>query len=83
MVILLRATHLAQVVQYKFVPLLLPAIARKRTERDVTDVVARSGLCSLQLQRRLLVAEQYLRRLLEVAPTLFKFLANKHYKHCF
>ena len=47
------------------------------TERDVADVVASSRLGPRQLQRRLLVAEENLRRLLVAPPTLLEFLQSQ------
>jgi len=49
-------------------------VTRKQDERDVSYVVAHFGIGVLQLHGWLLVAEQDLRGLLELTPTLLELL---------
>lgn len=47
------------------------------TEGDVSNVVPNSGVCVLQLQRRLPVAEQHLRGCVAGSPTLLELLRTE------
>lgn len=49
-----------------------------RTKGDVSNVVPDGGVCALQLQRRLPVAEQHLGGTGAGSPTLFELLRTEY-----